>query len=131
MAKDSSWESLLRRRLIQGAVKGAGRSLRVHFLGEVVSSDAGLGVTTLEIEIEDELSKLFKMVEGGVESAVRVTGVEPIFSEEMGREGDGDTITESTCEEMFLGFCDFLKRGPFMAKLKKGREGRERETECK
>ena len=129
MAKDSSWESLLRRRLIQGAVKGAGRSLRVHFLGEVVSSDAGLGVTPLEIE--DELSKLFKVVGGGVESAVRVTGVEPIFSEEMEREGDGDTITESTCVEMFLGFCDFLKRGPFMAKLKKGREGRERETECK
>ena len=103
----------------------------MHFLGEVVSSDAGLGVTTLEIEIEDELSKLFKMVGGGVESAVRVTGVEPIFSEEMEREGDGDTITESTCEEMFLGFCDFLKRGPFMAKLKRGREGRERETECK
>ena len=86
MARDSIKESFRRRRRIQGAVWGVGRSFRDVF-GKVVSLCTGL----------EETKELIKL-EGGVESAV-VTGVEPVDIKEK-------ELSEE-CDEMEVSFSFF------------------------
>ena len=104
--RDSIKESFRRRRKIQGAGWGVGRSFRDVF-GKVVSLCAGLAITGSEAGV---LLKGGDIDGSGVESAM-CTGVEPISQDKCaGEREEGKEVGGEGVDTFFCGYKVFSTR---------------------